>query len=105
MGVVRSLPIRTWCLQELRRDHGTDRVAAAVLGAGATAPVSVEAGDGVKATGLELSPHHIAVGHGTKSGRLAPPAPPGLYPAPGGAPGGASARRRTGDDCMIELVV
>jgi hypothetical protein len=39
-------------LEERLRDHGADRVAPPVLSTGATAPVAVEAREGVAATSL-----------------------------------------------------
>lgn len=50
-------------LEELGRHHGTDGVAAMILRASGTAPVTVEAGHGVRATGLQLSTQHVAVCH------------------------------------------
>ena len=50
-------------LEELGRDHRADRVAPLILGTGATAPVSVKAGEGVCSAGLELSTQHVAIGH------------------------------------------
>jgi len=47
-------------------------VAPLVLGAGATAPVSVKAGEGVSSAGLELSTQHIAIGHLTSIARRLP---------------------------------
>ena len=52
-------------LEKLRRHHCADRVAAAVLGARAAAPVPVEPGDGVDTAGVKLSTQHIAIGHPT----------------------------------------
>ena len=49
--------------QELRRDHGADRVAAEVVGPGVAAPVAVEARQRVGAAGLERSSEDVAVGH------------------------------------------
>src|SRR2546421_9632314 len=58
-------------LEELGRDHRADRVAPLILGAGATAPVAVEAGEGVCSAWLELSTQHIAIGHRTSAALLA----------------------------------
>src|SRR5438270_10517413 len=59
-------------LEELGRDHRTDRVAPLILGTGATAPVAVEAGEGVCSAWLELSTQHIAIGHRTSIARRLP---------------------------------
>ena len=61
----------TLMLKERGRDHSADRVASAVLGTSATAPVTVEAGWGVDATRLKLSAQHITIAHRTS---IAPPA-------------------------------
>ena len=50
-------------LEELGGDHRADGVAAAVLGAGSTAPVPVEAGHGVHAAGLKLLAQDAAIVH------------------------------------------
>ena len=51
-------------LEELGRDHGADRVAPEVLGAGAAAPVTVEAGHGIGAARLKLLAEDVAIVHG-----------------------------------------
>jgi len=55
----------TLVLEERGRDHCANRVAPPVLRTGATAPVAVEAGEGVDATRLKLSTQHITIGHRT----------------------------------------
>jgi catechol 2,3-dioxygenase-like lactoylglutathione lyase family enzyme len=50
-------------LKELSGHHGADRVASPVFGPGVTAPITVEAGDRVGATWLQLTTDHIAITH------------------------------------------
>jgi hypothetical protein len=51
-------------LEKLGGDHGADRVAAKVLGAGVTATVAKEPGDRIGATCVERSAEDVEVGHG-----------------------------------------
>ena len=50
-------------LKELSGHHGADRVASPVCWPGVTAPITVEAGDRVGATWLQLTTDHIAITH------------------------------------------
>ena len=50
-------------LKELGGNHTTDGVAAVVLGPAGTAPVSIEARKGVRATGLQFPAQDVAVNH------------------------------------------
>ena len=50
-------------LEELSGHHGADRVASPVVRAGMTASITVEAGDRVGATWLQLTTDHIAITH------------------------------------------
>ena len=50
-------------LEELSGHHGADRVATPVVRAGMTASITVEAGDRVGATWLQLTTDHIAITH------------------------------------------
>ena len=51
-------------LEKLGSDHGADRVAAKVLGAGVAATVAKEPGDRIGTTCVERSAEDIEVGHG-----------------------------------------
>lgn len=51
-------------LEKRRGDDRADRVAPSILGTGATAPITEEAGDGVGAAGVERSAQHVQFGHG-----------------------------------------
>ena len=64
--------------QELRGDHGTDRVQADVLGRGRAATVAEEPRERVGAARLEGFAEHVAVGHGSqycRSGATSPRPP------------------------------
>ncbi len=50
-------------LEEFSGHHGADRVASPVLWPGATAPITVEAGDRVGAAWLQFTTDHIAIIH------------------------------------------
>jgi hypothetical protein len=63
----------TLVLKELSGHHRAYRVAALILRPGATAPISVEPGDRVGATRLQLTAEHIAIAHPSSIGaRRAP---------------------------------
>ena len=53
----------TLVLEERGRHHRADRVAPQILRIGATAPVTVKAGEGVDATRLKLATEHVTIGH------------------------------------------
>src|SRR3546814_1551288 len=59
--------------QELRGDHGADRVAAEVLGAGAAAAVSEEPGHRIRAARFELAPQDVQFTHRCSMRQRAPP--------------------------------
>jgi hypothetical protein len=50
-------------LEKFGGHHGADRVASPVLWPGATAPITIEAGDRVGATWLQFTTDHIAITH------------------------------------------
>src|ERR1039457_2998938 len=50
-------------LEELSGHHRADRVAALILGPGVAAPISIEPGDRIGTTRLQLTTQHIALDH------------------------------------------
>jgi hypothetical protein len=65
-GGAEVVPDAALVLEELGRHDSADRVASPILRTGRAAPIPVEAGHGVGATGLKLSTEHIAIGHRVK---------------------------------------
>jgi hypothetical protein len=58
----------TLVIKEFGGDYRADSVTAQVLRSGTAAPVPVEAGDRVSATGLKLTAKHVAIGHPSSIG-------------------------------------
>jgi hypothetical protein len=66
MGVLRSFPMRRWCSRNSAVTTAQIVWLPRVLRAGRAAPIPVEPGYRVGATGLKLSTEHVAIGHRSK---------------------------------------